>query len=90
MTIEFIVLLGAFAVWGGLYAIAKVRSASRNLETDLDQVLKTELGRDYASLGNLSQAAKTFSEDVARGNGSETKHSTETKKLSSTIPPQLR
>jgi hypothetical protein len=90
MTIEFVVLLGAVAVWGGLYVIAKVRSAARNLETDLDQVLKTELGLHYASLGNLSQTVKAFSEDVARGNGSETKHSTETEELSSTIPPQLR
>ena len=90
MTIEFIVLLGAFAVWGGLYAIAKVRSASGNLETDLDQVLKTEQGREYASLGNLSQTVKAFSEDAARANGSETKRSIETEELSSTTPPQLR
>jgi hypothetical protein len=87
MVLVAITLGGAHrSYWGGLYAIAKVRSAARNL----DQVLKTELGLHYASLGNLSQTVKAFSEDVARGNGSETKHSTETEELSSTIPPQLR
>jgi hypothetical protein len=83
------VVLGAVAVWGGLYAIARIRLVARKLETDLDEVLTTTSERDRRSLQSPSGTQKAFSGDAARASHSETRHIQKIKGSNSTIPPRL-